>query len=82
MTLAAATSSDRAETLFATPSIISRSQTGRQHHPEIDDVVARKRALRRRLARALGAADPGQDLSRRPRQCRCAMDAPSVTAMR
>ena len=45
----------------------------RQHHPEIDDAVARERALHRRLAGALGAAGARAHLPRRPRQRRCAV---------
>ena len=51
-----------------------RSPGRRQHPPEIDRAAAARRALRRRLAGALGAADPRQDLSRRSRQRRCAVD--------
>ena len=74
MTPAAATSSDHAETLFATPAIVADRRADGSIILKSTTPLQPERALRRRLAGALGAADAGEDLSRRARQCRRAMD--------
>ena len=71
---AAATSRDQSETLFATPAIVADRRADGSIILKSTDAAAARRALRRRLAGALGAADAGPDLSRRPRQRRCAVD--------
>ena len=74
MTPAAAISRDHPDTLFATPSIVADRRADGSIMLRSTVPLERQRALRRRLAGALGARDAGADFPRRARQCRRAMD--------
>ena len=74
MTSAAAVSRENPRNAVRDARDRRRAPRRRQHLAEIDHAAAAGRALRRRLAGALGAADAGADFSRRARERRRAMD--------
>ena len=62
MATAASTRQRRFRSLFATPAIVAERRADGSTVAEIDHALAAKRALRRRLAGALGAAGAGPHL--------------------
>ena len=75
--ISAAARSDHPEILFAKPTISADRRTDGSIILKSTTPLQRRRAVRRRLARTLGAADAGADFPRRPRQRRRAVVGPS-----